>query len=317
MHVLKVGAAERDVSSSCRPACALSLPAITAALLVFGVAVCLGETPAPGPPAALPPSMAEKTYKPPSDGKTHEDNNLPQDQWQRAYREGLRQGYEAGRLFPQQLDQAYRQGFHEGYEAWRTQDDIYNRTQRLLRNRDEALKAGLQAFAEGSYDQAADQFLLAARMDNGDPASRLHAAQALFALQQYAEAVPLLRRAFELQPNLIYFKFDLRRDYDSPEDFVAQLEDLKAVVAENPDWADGYLLLGYELLHSGQRSSAYKAFTKAAELDPVDTLSRRFLTVSMPMPAKRAAKPAPAAPAPKAQPVVPAPKTQPAASPEP
>jgi tetratricopeptide (TPR) repeat protein len=217
-----------------------------------------------------------------------------------------------GRVLPEQLDRAYRQGFQEGYQAWRTDDWLYNWTQRLLRNRDESLNTGLRAFAEGRYDEAADMFLLATRLDNGDPASRLYATQALFALQQYDPAVPLLRRAFELQPNLLYLRFDLRLNYNNPEDLTAQLESLKAAVADYPDWAGGYLLLGYELFHSGERNEAYKAFTRAAEIDPTDQLARRFLTVCYPVPARPAAKPAPAAPSPKAKPPPPAPKAAPA-----
>lgn len=249
---------------------------------------------------------SDNQYTPPGDGKTHEDYNLPQDQWGRAYREGLRHGYEAGRLFPEQLDQAYRQGLRDGYQAQQDENDINTHTQKLLRTRDEALKAGLQAFNQGSYDEAADIFLLATGLDHGDPASRIYAAQSLFALRQYDQALPLLRRAFDLQPNLLHLRFDLGLEYGDPADLASQVKDLQSFMTINPDWSDGYLLLGYELLHSGQRNLAHQAFSRAAQLDPFDTLSRKFLRVSYPIPARPTAKAAPTDPG------TPAPKTAPA-----
>jgi tetratricopeptide (TPR) repeat protein len=227
--------------------------------------------------------VSDNQYTPPSDGKTHEDYNLPQDSW----------------------GQAYRQGLRDGYQAQQSEDEINTRTQKLLRTRDEAVKAGLQAFSEGNYGEAVDIFLLATELDHGDPVSRLYAAQSLFALQQYDQALPLLRRAFDLQPHLLYLRFDLRLDYGNPADLAAQITGLQTFMASNPDWSDGYLLLGYELLHSGQRNPAYQAFSRAAQLDPVDTLCRKFLRVSYPVPT-RSAPTKPATPAPKATPADPA-----------
>jgi len=154
---------------------------------------------------------------------------------------------------------------------------------KLLRNRDDALKAGLLAFRSGRYDRAADFFLLACELDCGDPASRLHAAQALFALGQFRDAVSLVRRAFELQPKLVWLKFDLRSDYGNPRDFESQVQRLRTCLRRRPKWADGWLLLGYQLLYSGRRAEAHEAFSKAAALNPADTLARRFLRASLPL----------------------------------
>jgi tetratricopeptide (TPR) repeat protein len=249
-----------------------------------------GAAPPPSQPSPPLSSPYNNRVNPQRDGQTHEDYNLPQEQWGHAYRDGLRQGYDAGRLFPRQLDEAYRQGLSDGYQAWQYYDEDSQRAQRLYRTRDEAIKAGLQAFNQASYDEAADLFVLATQLDNGDPACRLYAAQALFASQQYEQAIPLLRRAFDLQPNMLYRRFDLRLDYGDPADLAAQLKDLQALLATNPDWAGGHLLLGYEMLHSGRRADAYQAFVRATQLDPTDTLSRKFLKVSYPVPTKVAPK---------------------------
>jgi len=194
------------------------------------------------------------------------------------------------RLTPAQPDSAYIQGLRDGYAAGLLDAADEARKQRLLRNRGEALRAGLLAFRNGRYDRAADLFSLACELDHGDPASRLHAAQALFALGQYKEAIRKIRRAFELQPKLIYLKFDLRRDYGNPKDFAEQLARFRRVLAERPNWAAGYLLLGYQLLYSGQRGPAHEAFRKAAALHPADELVRKMLRASIPLPSKKPGK---------------------------
>lgn len=200
-------------------------------------------------------------------------------------------------FWPQhQIGEAYRQGLREGYAQGRT-DTIYNaRTEKLLRTRDDALQAGLSAFSQGRYDQAADYFLLATELDHADPASRIHAAQALFALEQYAEAVQLIRRAFELQPRLIHVKYDLRTDYPDATDFADQLHAFRRFLAEHPDWQEGHLLLGYQLLYSGQRAEAHRVLAKAVSLDPLDKLAARFHKASVPLPAARLPKTRPLQP---------------------
>lgn len=306
----------RNVRVDARPGSHSSQTPLPMLLAVLATAICPGfagggATSACCMPGGAPAGtlVSDNQYTPPGDGKTHEDYDLPQNQWERAYREGLRQGYETGRQFPDQLDQAYRQGLRDGYQAQQEENDINTRTQKLLRTRDEALQTGLQAFNQGSYDRAADAFLLATEMDHGDPACRLYAAQSLFALQQYDQAVPLLRRAFDLQPNLLHLRFDLRSDYGIPADFASQVTTLQTFMSNNPDWSGGYLLLGYELLHSGQRDLAYQAFAHAVQIDPFDALGREFLRASFPLPTNTTPKASPASPslpAPKAAPAAPA-----------
>jgi tetratricopeptide (TPR) repeat protein len=193
-----------------------------------------------------------------------------------------------------EIDEAYRRGLQQGYSQGQL-DGIYSaRTERLLHSRDEALKAGLDAFVHGQYDQAADCFMLGTELDHGDPASRIHAAQALIALEQFEEAVPLIRRALSLQPRLIRQKFDLRQDYGAPNDFYQQIDSLKKFLAANPNWQDGYVLLGYEFLYSGQRAEAHSVLGRAVSLDPTDTLATDLYKASVPLIVRSAPKPKPA-----------------------
>lgn len=188
-------------------------------------------------------------------------------------------------LLPQwEIDEAYRQGQQQGYAQGQL-DATYNaRTEKLLRGRDDALHAGLQAFAEGRYDQAADYFILGTELDHADAASRIHAAQALFALEQYEDAVPLVRRALELQPRLLQLKFDLRGDYGDPRDFQQQVQSFTRYLAANPKWQDGYVLLGYELLYSGQRQQAHQVLATAVSLNAADKLAAALYKASVPLP---------------------------------
>lgn len=183
-----------------------------------------------------------------------------------------------------EIDEAYRRGMQQGYAQGQL-DATYNaRQEQLLRTRDDALKAGLEAFSHGQYDQAADYFILGTELDHADPATRIHAGQALFALEQFQEAVPLIRRALELQPRLLYLKFDLRRDYGQPADFEEQIGALRQFLAANPNWQDGYVLLGYQLLYSGQRAEAHSVLARAASLNPTDKLAANLYKASTPLP---------------------------------
>jgi tetratricopeptide (TPR) repeat protein len=259
MHTRTIRIIASRVDHTGRGPAAVLLAVLATTILPGSMALATTLSASPDTPPDATPSY--NNWLDSGDGTTHEYYNLPEDVWRYGYRQGLQ----------------------DGYRAQQNDDDTNNRTQKLLRTRDDALKAGLQAFHQGSYDQAADLFVLGGELDHGDPACRLYAAQALFAVGQYDQALPLLRRAFDLQPNLLYLRFDLRAEYGNPADMTSQVAILQTFMMNNPDWADGYLLLGYEWLHSGQRNMAYQAFKHAVQLDPVDALSRRLLRLSYPV----------------------------------
>lgn len=124
---------------------------------------------------------------------------------------------------PYLFERVYRQGVTDG--RWFEQ---YERELELgLNTYLKAFEFGHEAFSKGEYDRAARGYILAARQNQGDPASRLCAGNALIALGRYDEAAQLLRRAFELQPRMAYLPLDLRDEYGRAEDFHQHLSKVK------------------------------------------------------------------------------------------
>ncbi len=116
---------------------------------------------------------------------------------------------------PYLYERAYRQGVTDGRRF-----EQYEREAELgLKSYLDAMEAGQAAFAEGEYGKASQLYILAARMSQGDPASRVCAGNSLIALGRYDEAAQILRRAFELQPKLAYLPLDIRGEYHKAGDF--------------------------------------------------------------------------------------------------
>ena len=124
----------------------------------------------------------------------------------------------------------YRFGFTNEYDFGRFYTESNARTEMVLQHHAGHLTNGLKLFRQRRYAEAADGFRLAADTNHGDPSSRLYAAHALFAMGRYAEAVPYLRRAFELQPKIVFLNFDIRDDYGDQKDFQSQLAALEAAL---------------------------------------------------------------------------------------
>ena len=154
----------------------------------------------------------------------------------------------------------------DDYRQWRYADrtrQSKKRTKRLLESHRKMMSQGLAAFAKGDYERARSAFVLAADMNHGDAASRIHAAHGCFALGRYGQAVRWLREAFHLEPRLCDLPYDIRTDYGDPKDFEAQLSALKGSIAALPDEPDPLILLGYVSFYAGQRAEAHDALVQA------------------------------------------------------
>jgi len=136
----------------------------------------------------------------------------------------------------------------------------------------DAMARGQEAFTKGDYAQAVRGFVLAVRLNQGDPASRVSAANALIALGRYHEAVALLRRAFELQPRLAYLPIDLRSDYGNKDDFYKHVAAVQQAAEKTGNDADAWFALGYCYYFSGHIDKAASALRQAVKLRPHDPL---------------------------------------------
>ncbi len=194
------------------------------------------------------------------------------------YRDGY--GYRFGvpafdGLYTERFERAYRQGLADGrdYERFEIQ------AERGLAAYQDAMFSGHAAFTDGAYGLAARQFLLAATLNQGDPASRLCAAHAQTALGDYRPAVRLLRRAFELQPKLVYLPLDIRGAYGENADFAKHRSALRKTTASENN-GDLWLLLGYYYYYTNHMSKAAAALSNAVKLQPEDPLAARLAALA-------------------------------------
>ena len=171
----------------------------------------------------------------------------------------------------------YRFGFNKGYDVGRFDKVATERQEKVLAHARGHLGRGLVLLRDGEYRGAANAFKLAAETDQGDPAARLYAAHALFAIGRYGDAVKYLRRAFELQPKIVFLDFDIRDDYGQRADFDKQLEVLENALKRFPRNLDRLIMLGYVRYYSHQHEKAHEPLAKASKVDPRDRLVVRLL----------------------------------------
>jgi tetratricopeptide (TPR) repeat protein len=179
------------------------------------------------------------------------------------------------------IDDDYRQ-----WRYWYLTRKTHQRSRRLLKNHDLMMSRGTEAFVKGKYEQARSAFVLAADMNKFDPASRIHAAHACFALGRYSQSVRWLREAFGLEPRIRDLPYDLRTDYGRPSEFDDHLAALKASVQAFPKEIDPLIVLGYVYYYIGQRDQAHQALRKAkdclAKAAPKDELVTTLLEATAP-----------------------------------
>ena len=175
-------------------------------------------------------------------------------------------------------------------EQW-NERDMARRQQRLLRGHDEATEDGLMALRDGDYRRAVVALTLAAEMDEGDPACRIHLAQARVGLGHDAEAAKALHRALELQPKLVPMDLHLAQYYPRERVFTEQVDALAERVTRNANAsAEEYFLLGFMEFQRGRTDRAHAAFERAARGLPRDDELQVFLALTKPAKVEGAAR---------------------------
>ena len=130
---------------------------------------------------------------------------------------------------------------------------------------DECFEDAVKAFEEGDYELAADKFAEAIDLEPDDIILPFAYVQALFADEQYAKAVEVLREAvIELPPEKegVFFPRGLYPDDDILFEQIGRLEGKADLYSLD---ADMQLLLGYQLLGAGRLDQAEEPLQRAGE----------------------------------------------------
>ena len=172
---------------------------------------------------------------------------LPYDRsWPRAWREWYR-----ARRYELRRDR-FRQ-FNE--------TDMAERKQRVLSAHAKALAEGTAHLRAGRYRHAMIALTLAAELNQGDPACRVHLAQAQVALGHDAEAAKTLRRALQLQPLLAELPLNLARQYPHPEVLDEDTTALARRLAARTPTAEELFLLGFFEFQREDYAAAHDAIS--------------------------------------------------------
>lgn len=186
---------------------------------------------------------------------------------------------------PWAIADAYFSGrYDERYERrrWMSETDTQRRRERLLSRHEQALADGLDLLAAGDAARAVVQFTLAAQLDQGDPACRIHLSQARLALGHYSEAAAALRRALQLQPKLLYVPLELDRYYVVP----GTLDRLTDALAEHARTArvgpEVLFLHAFLEYQRGEFGAAHAALRNVSQALPKDDLTHNLLEICKP-----------------------------------
>jgi tetratricopeptide (TPR) repeat protein len=162
----------------------------------------------------------------------------------------------------------------------------------------EALERSRAAFRQGDYPAASKAVDEALAHTPGDVTLHEYRALVFYALGKYSDAAGVLNPVLASGPG---WSWDTMVGfYDNSGTYSGQLRKLEAYAKGAPEKADARFLLGYHYLVCGHMEKAYVEFSKAADLQPADSISRqlRDLTAASIPDAGESATEPPARPAP-------------------
>lgn len=183
--------------------------------------------------------------------------------------------------FQSDLEQAYRQGVTDG----RNEQRFREQAERGLTSYQRAMADGREAFGRADYSTASRAYLLAAQLNQGDPVSRLEAAQAQIALGRCASAGKILRRAFAIEPRIAYLPLNLRDAYAKPSEFDAHLGSLRKAAQDQAEDVDILFALAFCEYFAGDSAAAKTSLDAAQAIEPGDSVIsefRQIVTLSTP-----------------------------------
>ena len=126
------------------------------------------------------------------------------------------------------------------------------------------VKRARESFAVEEYGRAVEHLDRALRAQPDDVRATFLKGQGQFAAGQYTEAVATIQAGIQATPNWAANGFQVKGLYAKPEQFEAQLADLRKATAANPTQPSLQFLLAYQLWFSGERPEATKLFQDLA-----------------------------------------------------
>jgi tetratricopeptide (TPR) repeat protein len=138
----------------------------------------------------------------------------------------------------------------------------------------EALERSRAAFRKGDYSAASKAVDEALGHTPADVTLHEYRALVFFALGKYSDAAGVLNTVLASGPG---WSWDTMVGfYDGSGTYSDQLRKLEAYAKGAPDKADARFLLGYHYMVCGHMEKANAEFSKAAELQPADSISRQL-----------------------------------------
>jgi Flp pilus assembly protein TadD len=129
---------------------------------------------------------------------------------------------------------------------------------------------GAEAFRRGDYAAALAAYVLAIAAQPDDAESLNNAALALERLGRFGEALPLLRRAVEINPQKWSYRFNLGHVRGRMEDWSGAVEEYREADRLFPDDHVTLFNLGLALQRQGKDSEAIGPLSRASQLEPGD-----------------------------------------------
>ncbi|MDP3851470.1 MAG: hypothetical protein Q8Q59_13255 [Luteolibacter sp.] len=138
----------------------------------------------------------------------------------------------------------------------------------------EALDRSRTAFKLGDYLTASKAVDEAIGHTPGDVTLHEYRALVFFALGKYSDAAGVLNPVLASGPGWAWET--MIGLYNDSETYAGQLRDLESYAKNSPEKADARFLLGYHYMVCDYMEKAYAEFSKAAELQPADSISRQL-----------------------------------------
>jgi arylsulfatase A-like enzyme/Tfp pilus assembly protein PilF len=138
-------------------------------------------------------------------------------------------------------------------------------------------KLGNWLMRNEDYQKAVPVLRKAVQLDPSSPGTHFELAKSLMATADYDAAIPELENVVAKVPNLVEAHSFLELAYARTNHLSAAIRECQTVLQYDPDDYGSYLILGQSLAQSGDPQTGITMLQKAASLQPQDPLSHAWL----------------------------------------